>query len=168
MKPTLYWIKGPWPGRLAIAARPRGGDWLEDEIKACKEAGVDVVVSTLEPEEDRALDLGAEARITTDSGMEFVSLPIADRQTPNSIKQEDLLRLEMQLRHARNLIVHCRQGIGRSAMIAAALLILAGLEAEKALQVVQEARLAPVPETEEQKDWIKRFGERQSLARTVK
>ncbi len=31
---TLYWVRGPWPGKLALAARPRGGEWLDDEIAA--------------------------------------------------------------------------------------------------------------------------------------
>ena len=36
----LYWISGPWAGKLAIAARPRGGDWLEDEIRDWKNGGI--------------------------------------------------------------------------------------------------------------------------------
>jgi hypothetical protein len=32
--PTLYWIEGPWTGRLAISARPRGWDWLQDDVAA--------------------------------------------------------------------------------------------------------------------------------------
>ena len=26
MPAGLYWIDGPWPGKLAVAARPRGGE----------------------------------------------------------------------------------------------------------------------------------------------
>jgi hypothetical protein len=32
MRAQLYWIEGPWAGHFAIVPRPRGGDWLEDEI----------------------------------------------------------------------------------------------------------------------------------------
>src|SRR4051794_18897663 len=32
MRSELFWIPVPFPGRLAIAPRPRGGDWLGDEI----------------------------------------------------------------------------------------------------------------------------------------
>ena len=28
---SLYWIDGPWKGKLALSGRPRGGDWLKDE-----------------------------------------------------------------------------------------------------------------------------------------
>ena len=163
MRQTLFWIKGPWPGRLAIAARPRGGDWLADEVKAWKSAGVDVVVSTLEPDEAREFDLTSEAAESQKQGVDFVAIPIPDRQTPPKGVENGLRALEERLREARNVIVHCRQGIGRSAVIAAALLILAGIDAERAIKLVEEARLRPVPETEEQKDWLRRFAHASSL-----
>ena len=34
-------------GRLAIMARPRAGDWLEDEISGWRAQGVEIVVSLL-------------------------------------------------------------------------------------------------------------------------
>jgi hypothetical protein len=47
MKPDIYWIKGPWSSKLAILARPRGHDWLADEIAGWQTGGVQVVVSLL-------------------------------------------------------------------------------------------------------------------------
>src|SRR6476620_4583045 len=60
MRADIYWIPGPWPGRLGIAPRPRGGDWLADEVKAWRAAGVDVVTSLLTPEEVAELGLQEE------------------------------------------------------------------------------------------------------------
>ena len=57
MNPDLFWIPGPWRGKLAVAARPRGGDWLEDEASGWRQAGLDVVVSLLEKEEAAQLEL---------------------------------------------------------------------------------------------------------------
>ena len=57
MRAELYWIEGPWPGRLAIVPRPRGGEWLEDEIRSWKQAGVNVVVSLLTNDEITELGL---------------------------------------------------------------------------------------------------------------
>ena len=45
MKPTLFWIPGHWLGKFAIIARPRGGDWLDQEVQALQSAGIDVLVS---------------------------------------------------------------------------------------------------------------------------
>lgn len=50
---NLYWIPGPWKGRLAITPRPRGGDWIEDEMKSWCDQSINVVVSLLEPSENR-------------------------------------------------------------------------------------------------------------------
>ena len=44
MSTNLYWADGPWSGKLALAARPRGGDWLGDEISAWRKAGVDTIL----------------------------------------------------------------------------------------------------------------------------
>ena len=45
-----YWIKNEG-FRLAIIPRPRGQDWLADDIGALRNAGVDIVVSALTPAE---------------------------------------------------------------------------------------------------------------------
>jgi hypothetical protein len=39
MRPELFTIGRDGPGRLNIMARPRGGDWLEDEITALAHSG---------------------------------------------------------------------------------------------------------------------------------
>jgi hypothetical protein len=57
----LFRVEGPWPGQLAISARPRGGDWLDEEIISWRRAGIDVIVSLLEPAEAADLNLGNEA-----------------------------------------------------------------------------------------------------------
>ena len=80
----LYWVEGSWPGKVALAARPRGGDWLEDDITGWKRNGVDVVLSLLTNEEESDLDLANEASTVRTQGMEFLSLPIPDRQVPYS------------------------------------------------------------------------------------
>ncbi|MCC6363579.1 MAG: hypothetical protein IT165_08635 [Bryobacterales bacterium] len=56
----LYWIDGPWRGKLAMAARPRGGDWLDDEMESWRRAGIDTVFSLLTGEEERDLDVTAD------------------------------------------------------------------------------------------------------------
>ena len=84
MNPDLFWIPGPWRGRLAIVARPRGGDWLDDEASDWRKAGVDVVVSLLESDEAAQLNLLDEPRAAEANGIRFISLPIPDRGVPTS------------------------------------------------------------------------------------
>jgi hypothetical protein len=79
MIPTVHWIEAPPPGRLAIVPRPRAGDWLGDEIAGWRAAGIDLVVSLLEPEEAAELGLQDEAGLCRQNTIEFVSFPIPDR-----------------------------------------------------------------------------------------
>jgi hypothetical protein len=46
-----FWVDTDNQIRLAIVPRPRGGDWLEDEVAHIKRAGVDVLVSMLQADE---------------------------------------------------------------------------------------------------------------------
>jgi len=156
MYTELYWIEGPWAGRLAISARPRGGDWLEDELKRWRRAGLDIVVSLLTPDEEEALDLQGEEQLCLDNGLDFRSFPIVDRGVPSPEAKGSTLieQLDHDLTQGKNIVIHCRQGIGRSGMMAAGILVARGIKAEVALQRVGEARGVEVPETIGQRIWV--------------
>jgi protein-tyrosine phosphatase len=155
----LHWVDGPWPGKLALAARPRGGDWLEDEMTSWHRAGVDAVVSLLTAEEELDLDLTNEESEAKMLGMAFVSFPIPDREIP---RQDDglgaaLEEMDSLLTSGRNVVVHCRQGIGRTGLVAACLLVSKGESPESAVEKLSVARGVPVPETAEQRHWIDHY-----------
>lgn len=155
----LYWIDGPWPGKLAIAARPRGGDWLDDEITAWRDEGVDAIASLLTASEDFDLDLVDEEMKAKAHDVSFFRLPIPDRSVPASDSKFSrfLAELDAELSKGRNVVVHCRQGIGRSGLTAAALLIGKGVEPVVALHRISATRGISVPETSEQKRWIDHY-----------
>jgi protein-tyrosine phosphatase len=159
MRSDLYWVHGPWPGKLALAARPRGGDWLPDELANWKHAGIDTVLSLLTPEEQRNLELVREAVESQKQGLMFTSFPIPDREVPASeTKFSEALRAANEgLLQGKNLLIHCRQGIGRTGLFAACLLIRAGMSPSAAVDLVSTARGIPIPETTEQRDWIERY-----------
>jgi len=161
MRTELYWIEGPWQGRLAIMPRPRGGDWLEEEIQSWRRSGVDVIVSLLTPDEVTDLNLAVERDLCRANGIEFVSFPITDRAVPSSMEAfSDLLSvLAGKLASGKNIAVHCRQGIGRAALVALCLLILSGVEAKVAIARVGSARGCGVPETLDQRRWIEDYEE---------
>jgi hypothetical protein len=79
-----FWVETGNSARLAIVPRPRGGDWLEDEVRQMKLAGVDVLVSMLPADEAIERGLAAEAQLCESAGIIFRSFPIPDRQTPSS------------------------------------------------------------------------------------
>ena len=159
MRTELDWIEGAWRGRLAIMPRPRGGDWLEEEIQSWRRSGVDVVVSLLTREEQTELNLRDEESICRANSIEFISFPIVDRSVPSSAEafSEQMIKLAEHLANGQNIAVHCRQGIGRAALVAIRLLTLSGMEPAPAIERVGAARGCVVPETPEQRRWITDF-----------
>jgi protein-tyrosine phosphatase len=146
--------------------RPRGGDWLPDEIEGWRRAGIAVVVSALEPEEEETFDLSREAALCCEQGVECIAFPIVDRGVPASVRPFDELiqRLDAFLHAGKNVAIHCRQSIGRAGMLTAGLLIHAGQTAERAMAAVSAARGTPVPETLEQRQWLERFARQHGAA----
>jgi protein-tyrosine phosphatase len=138
---------------------PRGGDWLADEVAALQDAGVEVVVSLLTDEEVSELDLAEEARLCQARDIHYFSFPIQDFSVPTS-EAEALAFLEGLkglLLEGKHLVIHCRGGIGRSSVMAGSLLVLAGYTPEHALELLSNARGMNVPETDEQRAWVRAF-----------
>ena len=128
MKPDLFRIPVPWRGRLAVAARPGGGDWLEDEASGWRRAGIVVIVSLLGADEAAQIDLVDEAQAAEANGIRFISFPIPDRGVPASAPAAISLiaAISHALESGQNVAVYCRQGLGRSGLIAAGDLASAG------------------------------------------
>src|SRR5215469_6441265 len=159
MRMDLHWVDGPWLGRLAISPRPRGGDWLEDEVSAWRVAGIDVVLSLLTPDEEDSLDLKQESTLLRKEGMRFVSYPIPDRQvfaSPTELAAT-LEELNAALASGKNVLIHCRQGIGRTGLVSACLLVTKGWDSSAAVEHLSAIRGVPVPETAEPRNWIHHY-----------
>jgi protein-tyrosine phosphatase len=62
--------------------------------------------------------------------------------------------LDEHLARGEKVTVHCRQGIGRSALIAASLLVASGVDPKRAFERVAAARGSSVPDTAEQEQWV--------------
>ncbi len=156
MRAQLYSIQGLPAGRISIMARPRGSDWLLDEIKALREAGVDVLVSLLTPAEVMEFDLREEAECCRRQEVIYLSFPIPDRSIPpfSASTFTFLEQLKGQVSAGKHIAFHCRQGLGRAALMAASVLVLTGFSPSQAFALLSRARGYPVPETEEQRAWV--------------
>lgn len=155
----IYWIEGPWRGQLAIVARPRGDEWLHREVDAWRRNRIDVVVSLLTQAEINELALTQEASVAETKGITFFAFPIPDRGVPASLWQTNtfITQLEDLLADGRHVAIHCRHGIGRSALVAASLLVRSGVDVAAAFAQIERARGCPVPDTGEQKRWVEKF-----------
>ncbi|MGJ4881680.1 MULTISPECIES: protein-tyrosine phosphatase family protein [unclassified Bradyrhizobium] len=159
----LHRIDLPTAGRLAIAARPRAEDWLAEDIAAWVGEGIAVVVSLLEPAEVHDLGLQREAALCQSHGMAFVSFPIPDRGLPESrsVALQLAHDLAARLTDGQTVLIHCRAGIGRSAVIAACVMIRLGIDGAEAFDRIAAARGVRVPDTEDQREWVRTFERKQ-------
>lgn len=154
----VFWITGVTSGGLGTMARPRGGEWLDADLAMLVRAGVDVLVSALEPHEVRDLELDQEAARCREVGIRFVSFAIPDRGVPSS--PEDFVTVTSELMRflaeGEAVVAHCRAGIGRSSLLAAGVLAHQGVTPHDAFAAIREARGLPVPDVPEQASWLER------------
>ena len=158
MKTDIHWINDKKIGekKLGTMARPRGNDWLDDEIKWLKIREIDCLVSLLENSEEWELGLQDEEKTCEKWDIEFINFPIKDVHTPKNEKAFIQLAKELANRITDNkkVVIHCRMGIGRASILAAATMINLGFEGKDIFETIGKYRKLKVPDTEEQKDWI--------------
>jgi hypothetical protein len=155
----VLWTKALEGASLAILTRPRPGDWLEDDIASWRREGISIVLSMLRPDEASTLGLSSEAEVCTAAGIDFLSFPITDIGLPPSFEEVHKLAsgLAARIVTGEKLGLHCRMSIGRSSMMAAAVLIETGLSSTHAFRLIADARGLQVPDTLEQRAWVEEF-----------
>jgi protein-tyrosine phosphatase len=152
---VIYTVARDLPGTLSTMPAPAGGADLDASIAALADQGVDVLVTLLPPEQATGLGLAAEEDAALRAGLSFRSFPIADFGVPEREPAEAFLELVAgDLDQGRHVAVHCWGGVGRSSLIAAALLVTKGVDVETAWDRIATARGVPVPETDEQRQWV--------------
>ena len=156
MPTSPFWIRGAPLGRLATSPQPAPHERLHDDLAAWKDQGADIVVSLLGDGEMLISGLADEPGLCRDLGLEFQQFPITDHGLPDSEDAfVDLIdRLHAESQRDRAIVVHCFAGIGRSTLVAASLLVRAGLPFREALQRISDARGFTVPDTSAQHRWL--------------
>ena len=159
---------GPRYGRVGITFCPGkcdrrafSGPWARDlaiDLDAIQKWGAAAVVTLIAQEELillRVEPLGEEVRRR---GMSWFHLPIADVSTPDEAFERNWIEaseaLRAHLRDGRDVLVHCRGGLGRAGMIAASLLVELGTEPDVAIRRVRDMRPGAI-ETDEQEDYVR-------------
>jgi protein-tyrosine phosphatase len=152
----IFWVHGQPPPGLAVVLCPKGGWGLRDTLRLYQRGGIQTLVSLLEDKEAERLGLADEGRIARKIGMEFLSHPMPDHSLPPDAEafQAFVAGLAARLCAGERIGVHCFGSIGRATVTAACALIELGWEPGAALTAIEKARLYPVPDTEEQQEWI--------------
>ena len=152
----VFWINGGRSAYLAIVLRPRGGDWLEEELRRMRRSGIETLISMLEPAEAAFLGLENEEAAAGQAGLNFLSYPIPDTQVPEDVTgfRQFVAKVAERLNQGEHIGVHCRGCIGRATILSACTLIHLGWHPSDALAAIEKARGMVVPDTPEQATWI--------------
>ena len=158
MAPELYIVRKLEESFLATMPRPRGDLWLHDELESLKRQGVGLLVSLLEPDEAQALGLARTSELARHLNLDFIGFPIPDFGIPANLDDfTDLAKtLAKHLQAGISIACHCRGGIGRSTLLAAATMISLGDDPSTVFDVISRARGLVVPDSVRQVEWFDR------------
>jgi hypothetical protein len=133
----------PAPGRWRPWEDAAPGEAVREDLTRLERAcGAAVLVTLLERAEMSRIGLADLLDCARRSGFDCLWFPIPDGAPPSDLEATSLLvaRVFERLAAGRTVIVHCHGGIGRSGTIAACVLVAAGAEPARAIDVVREAR----------------------------
>jgi len=137
-------------GKHFVAPDPEG---------ALRATGADVVVCLCEEHELAGRYPGYVGWLRANSPQRAVWAPIPDLHAPDVEEAEALLaRLRDRLEHGHMLLLHCGAGIGRAGTVAAALLIMMGMDGDAAVALVASSRPMAGPEAGAQAQLLDALG----------
>lgn len=123
-----------------------------------------ILVSLIEEQEYELYEMDGYADEARAADIEVEEWPIRDVDIPREDQVEEYADLVGKvigfLREGRNTVVHCRGGKGRTGTLVCCVLVGLGDEANEAIRVASRARGTRVPDTEEQKEYIREFARR--------
>lgn len=136
------------------------GAWDRDlnlDLDAIRDWGAAAVVTLIEAHELRLLRVERLGEETVRRGMRWFHLPIADVSTPDEAfeRQWEVEGQEIRalLDDGRDVVVHCRGGLGRAGTIAARLLVELGTAPAEAIRQVRAVRRGAI-ETSAQEQYV--------------
>ncbi|WP_301014681.1 dual specificity protein phosphatase family protein [Thiothrix sp.] len=160
MKPLIFEVSPVGAGTLCIMPKP-DGNYLPEAVAFFQQLGINRVVCLLEDSEMQQFGLEQEDELCQAAALDFTHFPIADSQNPTDEPafRQLVAELHTELLAGANITIHCRAGIGRTGVLAGCILKRDGYDMETAIQMVSDARGFPIPETQEQYDFIADFVE---------
>ena len=160
-------LRAGLPGRIGIAMAPGQKDgriWDRDlrrDLQRLRDHyETALLVSLIDSAEAESLQLGHLEAMAAGAGITVAKLAIPDGSVPPS--QEACVKLVDQILGVAftgaTVVIHCREGRGRSGLVAAACLTALGRDPAEALSATRAARPGAV-ETADQAEFVCRFAE---------
>lgn len=117
---------------------------LDADLQTISSWGASTVVTLMESVELSILRVDNLPEKIEEQGMRWLHLPIRNRSLPGSDFEEMWKRvgegLLSSLRKGEKIVIHCQEGIGRTGLVAARLLIELGVDKEEAISIVRKTR----------------------------
>ena len=150
-------------GKLYISMAPGKKDskWnrdLDEDLECIINHDIDIVVCLLQWSELNTLNIIDYPLKAQELGLTFFHLPIKDRNVP---LQKDVISIIPIIVHhlaqGKNILIHCRAGLGRAGLICACCLIHFGYGGRSAIDVVRTLRPYAI-QTTQQEDCVISYG----------
>lgn len=131
---------------------PKQADGLVHFFENLREIRINHVVNLLDNNDLRELGLLEEPSIARSLGLNYTSFPIEDFSFPHDTKAFIALAksLKAEILNKQIIAIHCRAGIGRSSLLAAAILASFAFPKDKIFEHISLHRKVNVPDKEEQ------------------
>lgn len=133
------------PGTLLLTPCPGiKGTSIREAVEALKGAGASAVLTLMTDEEMTENNAESLPLECARQGIHWYHLPIVDGQAPEKSalvkSQPSLDKILGLIQNGSSVAIHCRGGSGRTGLIAAQILIIAGLPTEDAIRLVKDVK----------------------------
>ncbi|MBM7457156.1 protein-tyrosine phosphatase [Oceanisphaera litoralis] len=155
----VWYIDTPKPGRLALTPCPGTQTCsLADSLTQLYLDGAGTVISLTTDAELAEKNVSQLPELVTALGMRWLHLPIYEDGVPDRVCEDkwqaNLVAMQTQLAHGKDVVIHCMTGSGRAGLMAYRLLRALGVEPQQARDQIKAVRpnAFTLPE---QNDYIK-------------
>ena len=161
------------PGRLGMTFAPgkvcrsvQGYQWqrhLEQDMDRLQHTyGVTTIVCLIEAHEFPEMQIERLREQSVTRGMHFIGFPIADVSIPPDVEPFFHLIVDIcrRLAAGETVLIHCKGGLGRTGIVAAACLMLLGMPAAEAVVLVRQVRPGTIETPQQERFVVSDFARR--------